>query len=154
MTDNTKSAEETWQRRIAVQCNNAAWDLIEQPTLDLRETAELVRLASTASYRWQRIGTLANVAHAGLLFSWAAARAGAGPIALNLASRALSYFAENPSEDWELAFAHTAMAVAFYCNGDSDGHKHHYEAAKELGDTLPPKEARPFLAAFRSLPIP
>jgi hypothetical protein len=154
MADATKSAEEIWQRRIAAQCNNAAWNLIEQPTLDSREMAELVRLASTASYHWQRIGTLTNIAHADLLFSWAAARAGVGPIALDVASRALSYFSENPSEDWELAFAHAAMAIAFYCNGDRDGHERHYAAAKELGDTLPSKEASLFLAAFRSLPTP
>jgi hypothetical protein len=153
MVDATNSLE-AWERRIAAQCNNAAWDLIERPTLETREIAELVRLAATASYHWQRIGTLANIAHADLLFSWAASRAGAGPIAADAASRALSYFTKNASERWELAFAHAAMAIASHCNGDSNGHKCHYEAAKAVGDTLPSKEASIFLAAFRSVQTP
>lgn len=153
MAEAMQSADETWHRRVAAQCNNAAWDLIEKSALDSHEIAELVRLASAASYHWRRVGASASAAHADLLFAWAMARAGAGPVALDAASRSLSYFMENQSEDWELAFAHAAMAMAFYCNGDSEGYKRHHQTAKDLADVLQPEEASIFLEAFRSIPM-
>ena len=62
---------------------------------------------------------------ADLLFSWALARVGAAAPAVDAAGRALRYFTENQSEDWERAFAHAAMATSLHCAGDREGHRRH-----------------------------
>ena len=89
------------QKRIASQCNDAAWALIEKPDLAAGECFALVRLAGTASYHWSAIGTAGNIALADLLFSWALARVGAAAPAVDAASCALRYFTEHQSEDGE-----------------------------------------------------
>ncbi len=102
MSNASPSAAEL-QKRIASRCNDAAWNLIEKPELEPDECLALVRLAGTAAYHWGEIGTEGNVAHASLLFSWALARAGASALAVDAARRALEYFTEKQSKDWERA---------------------------------------------------
>jgi hypothetical protein len=151
MTDSSPAVADM-HKRIASRCNDAAWTLIEKPNLAVSECAALVRLAATASYHWGEIGTARNVARADLLFAWALARAGAAPPAVDAASRALKYFTENQSQDWEHAFAHAAMAASLHCAGDQDGHRQHFDEAEKLGSTLAPGDLKLFQAAFRNVP--
>ncbi len=139
-------------KRIASQCNNAAWDLIEKPDLTASERCALVRLAGAASHHWSEIGTAGNIAHADLLFAWALARAGAAAPSVDAAERALRYFTETPSKDWEKAFAHAAMAASLHCAGNPGGHRRHYSEAQELGSKLAPGDLKLFQAAFRNVP--
>jgi hypothetical protein len=141
-------------KHVASRCNDAAWDLIEKPDLTVNECLALVRLAGTASYHWGEIGTAGNIAHADLLFSWALARAGAAGLAVDAAARALRYFTETQSEDWERAFAHAAMAASLHCAGDQEGHRRHHGEARQLESTLAPQDLKLFQAAFRNVPRP
>jgi hypothetical protein len=142
------------QKRIASRCNDAVWNLIEKPELTTSECFALVRLAGAASHHWNEIGTARNIAHADLLFSWALARIGAAALAVDTAGRALRYFTENQSEDWERAFAHAAMAASFHCAGDREGHRPHYNDAQQLQNKLAPGDLKLFDAAFRNVPRP
>lgn len=144
---------ELW-RQVASRCNDAAWTLIEKSELSENECIALVRLAGTASYHWNEIGTASNIAHADLLFSWALARAGAAAPAVDAAVRALQYFIHNPSHDWERAFAHAAMAAAFHCAGGKEQHRQHYNEAQRLEGKLAPGDLKLFQASFRNVPQP
>ena len=141
-------------KRIASRCNDAAWDLLEKPDLAASECVALVRLAGTASYHWSEIGTAGNIAHADLLFAWALARARAAALAVDAAGRALAYFTQTPSKDWERAFAHAAMAASLHCAGDQEGHRRHYNEAQQLEGKLAPGDLKLFQAAFRNVPRP
>ena len=141
-------------KRIAAQCNNAAWDLIERDILDAAECLRLVSLAATASFHWGEIRTPDNVAHADLLLAWALARTGAGPAAVCAATRVFNYFAARTSGGADMAFPHAAMAVACHCVGDPNGHRRHYLEAERLGRLLPPAGAKHFEAAFRTVARP
>jgi len=154
MSEPSSIRQESWHRRIAANCNNAAWDLIEQPNLTPGQLHELFRLAATASYHWQIVGTATNIAHANLLYSWAAARSGAGSIAVDSARLALAHFSDNPSEDWERAFAHAAMAISLHCFGDQDSYRHHYLEAERIGATLAVENSELFQIVFRGVPQP
>ena len=143
-----------WHRRLAVQSNNAAWDLIEREQLDAGECAELVRLAATASTHWKEIGNADNIASAELLFGWALARSGAGPAAVDAAGRAFAHFSAKQSDPTAMAFPHAAMAIALFSAGDRDGHRRHYLEARRIGESLPAQERRYFEAAFRTVPEP
>jgi hypothetical protein len=153
MSDGAPSGAEM-QKRIASRCNDAAWNLIEKPELEPGECLALVRLAGTAAYHWSEIGTEHNVAHADLLFSWALARAGAAAPAVDAAGRALKYFTEKQSKDWERAFAHAAMAASLHSAGDLQGHQRHYAEAQRLEGNLAPGDLKLFHAAFRNVPQP
>src|SRR5687767_8418395 len=153
MSDASPSSADM-HKRIASQCNDAAWDLIEKPELTASECCALVRLAGTASHHWSEIGTAGNIAHAELLLSWALARAGAAALAVDAAGRALRYFTETPSKDWERAFAHAAMAASLHCAGDQEGHRRHYNEAQQLQSKLAPGDLKLFQAAFRNVPRP
>lgn len=150
----TSQAPTSDLKSLASQCNNAAWDLIEKPDLTAGERADLVRLAGTASHCWSKIGTPSNIAHADLLFAWALARARAAAPAVDAAGRALAYFTQNPSKDWEKAFAHAAMAAAHHAAGDKDGHRWSYDEAQRLESTLALGDLKLFQAAFRNVPKP
>jgi hypothetical protein len=153
MSNASPSAAEL-QKRIASRCNDAAWNLIEKPELEPAESLALVRLAGAAAHHWGEIGTEGNVAHASLLFSWALARAGAPALAVNEAGRALRYFTEKQSKDWERAFAHAAMAASLHGAGDLQGHQRHYNEAQQLESKLAPGDLKLFQAAFRNVPQP
>lgn len=153
MTDSSASSSEM-QKRIASRCNDAAWDLIEKPDLAADECLALVRFTGTASHHWLEIGTARNIAHADLLFSWALARAGAAAPAVDAGARALGFFTDNESKDWERAFAHAAMAASLHCAGDQEGHRRHYNEAQQIENTLAPGDLKLFQAAFRNVPRP
>jgi hypothetical protein len=141
-------------RRVASQCNDRAWTLIEKAELNAGECTDLVRFAATASYHWKQIGTESNIAHADLLLSWAFARIGASALAVQVASRAYEYFSQNQSEEWEKAFAHAAMAIALHGADDLQGHRRHYQEARLLEDKLTPGDLNLFQSAFRNVPRP
>ena len=153
MTDLSPSGADM-HKRIASRCNDAAWDLIEKPDLAASECLALVRFAGTACHHWSEIGIARNIAHADLLFAWALARAGAAAPAVDAAARALKYFTENETKDWERAFAHAAMAASLHCAGDQEGHRRYYNEAQQLEVTLAPGDLKLFEAAFRNVPRP
>ncbi|MEM7445974.1 MAG: hypothetical protein AAF414_21820 [Pseudomonadota bacterium] len=153
MTAQSEASRSAYFKKEASQCNNDAWTLIEQPSLEPDDIVRLVTLAATARHYWHAEGTANNVAHADLLFAWALARAGASAASNVLADSVLSFFTEE-GEAWELAFAQAAKAAACAANGDSDGHKIHYAKAEEVGGRLAGPDAQYFSAAFKTVPRP
>ncbi len=153
MSDQDPVDDQGFHKQIAASCNNAAWALVEKPVLDVTEVARLVTLAATASHHWNAIGTPSNIAHAGVLFAWAPARAGSGPAAVHVAGAALAFSEAGDTAPWERAFAHAAMAAACHANDDTDGYRRHYAKAQELASQLSGDDAQYFQAAFRTVPI-
>ena len=154
MSDASAPDPVAWHRRIAVQSNNAAWDLIERENLNAGECAELLRLAATAASHWKEIGNADNIASADLLFGWALARSGAGPAAVDAAGRAFAHFSAKQSGATAMAFPHAAMAIALFSAGDREGYLRHYLEAGQIGGSLPANDRKYFEAAFRTLPKP
>jgi len=153
MTNETQQSRSEYLKNEASQCNNGAWTLIEQPSLDSDGIVRLLTLAATARHYWHAEGSPNNVAHADLLFAWALARAGVSEAATVVADSALSYFADH-GETWELAFAHAAKAAACAARGDIAGLKRHHAQAEELGGALSEPDAAYFSAAFKTVPRP
>ncbi len=153
MSGSATESYKEFHRKTAATCNNAAWDLLERAELDAAELSELITLAATARFHWNKVGTPGNIAHADLLFAWALARAGSGSAALHLAQQTLAHFNSPESAPWERAFAHAAMAAACDCCGDQSGLQQHRAHAEELGSQLSEKNAAAFQAAFMTLPL-
>ena len=143
MPDQSPPSTLDLQKQIASKCNDAAWDLIEQPNLE-------PTLSATARHHWHEVGTPKNIAHADLLFAWALARAGVSKAAGPLARVAMSHF-EKSGATWERAFAYAAVAAACQADGDTDGFKKQRTKAEQLGAQLSGADAKYFYAAFATL---
>jgi hypothetical protein len=138
----TKEMIDKWDRWFAVQCNNRSWDLIAKPDRSPEEDRELLAGAYASAFHWERVGTPINAARADLTVAHAHAALGNGQLALFHAQRCLSFFERGQGEDWDLAFAHAAVAYAAAVSGDASLHAKHYASAKERGANITDAEDR------------
>lgn len=151
------TAEELQQRHrwCAVEANNRAWALSEQPELSVAEQDELLDAAHAAADHWKKVGTPTQVAHANVLLGRAHARLGHGALAMRFATAAFEALASLESAPWEMAFAHAILANAGAASKDSRVHAEHYAQAKVLGEGLAdPQDRKVFQATFDRIPVP
>jgi uncharacterized protein YndB with AHSA1/START domain len=118
--DGTDDATGLLHRRLAVEANNATWELLggdEPPDAD-----DLLGRAYAAAYHWRRAQGAddANMARASWLVSRAHAVLGHGELALHHADRCLAVVEAAGLADFDLAYAHEARARALACLGRHD----------------------------------
>jgi len=130
--------ERDLHRWFGVQLNNAMWEAIEDeglgahsPTLDKER---LLYSAYASAYHWRNVGNEANFARGEHLISRMASRLGEVDLALRHARRCLDLIEEYPDlmEDWDLPFAHEALARAMAGTGDLRGARVHFDTAVDL----------------------
>lgn len=144
-----------WQRRIAVDSNNRGWQLAELAERTPSQTDEMVHAAHASALLWRRIGTDLNAARAHMLLGQAHGLAGDGALALRYAKASFDYFTAHECPDWEIAFAHAAMACAAHAAGEQALHDVHYREAKRLGEVIAEAEDRVvFMKTFCRIPSP
>src|SRR5262245_2742903 len=144
-----------WHRWFAIECNNRAWQLADQPARTDAEDEELLNAAHAAALHWHAIGTPLNDARATMLLSHGNARCGDGQLAMRYALASFNYFAENETPDWEIAFSHAVMAHAAAASGDTQLHALHYFAAGQAGAAIKDREDKAiFDASFATIPAP
>lgn len=145
----------TWQRRLASQANNRAWQLSESPARTAEEDEEMLHAAHAALYFWKIVGNASNHAHAALLLAHVYALLGLGSAARQYFAKSQPVFFEHAAEAWELALAHAVAANVAAANQEAESHREHYELANKLIEALPSPEDREILSAtFRVLPRP
>src|SRR5918992_149942 len=112
-------------RQLAVDLFNHVWTLLELPERT-REPKDLAR------GEWQ--------------VSRAYAEVGRPEPALHHARRCLEILEESgDGEDWDVPFAHEALARAFLVAGDGQAAEHHLAVARELGGAIADEEDREHL---------
>lgn len=128
----------TDHRRLGVELNNALWDRIAEgsltPELPDADRQELLYAACASTYHWIQAGDAANRARGEHLISRVAVALGYHDLASTHANRCLELVEANPdvTEDWDLAFAHEAVARAAAANGWNEDAGHHRRLAVEL----------------------
>jgi hypothetical protein len=107
-------------RWFAIEFNNAAWDLIEQPQRTADQTQQMLHFAHAAHLHWQSAGTALNRQRAENLLATVYLRAGDAPAALRHAERCLSLSAQNAKEEtpFDRATALGCAAQAHKLAGD------------------------------------
>lgn len=123
-------------RRFGVQFNNEVWELLDAglgPDSPAAERDRALYGAFAAARHWQECGTPANAARAEHLISRAALAVGSYPLAVEHARRCLDVVLEHPGDmaDWDLAFAHEAMARGCAAVGDVAAGRRHLDLARE-----------------------
>ena len=123
-------------RLLAIDANNSTWEILGKPVADIStdEAEEMTRRAYTAAYHWQRAeGTgPANAARADWLLSRVWSVRAQGDIALHHAQRCLDTCTSASLVDFDLAYAHEAMARAYACLGNADESRRHVALAKAI----------------------
>ena len=143
------SVEAIEHRRLGVDLFNKAWTLMEKDDRTEAVDDELVHCAHASAYHWLHVGTPANRARS----EWQCARMytvlGRAEPALHHARRCLEICESNPDalEDWDLPFAHEALARAYGLAGDDEEASRHAALARELGGRIADPDERQLLEA-------
>lgn len=151
--------ERDLHRWFGVHLNNGTWNEIDtaRVTVDspLEEREGILYAAYAAAYHWRQVGSPANAARGEHLIARAAITAGFPEVALQHARRCLEICVANPKavEDWDVAFAHEAIARAAAATGDLATAREHHATASDLGAAIAGDEDREvFQAEFAKEP--
>jgi len=151
------TAEQTaiWQRRLASQANNRAWDLTEALSRTPEENEEMLHAAHAAMHFWKIVGNAKNHAHAALLLAHTYALLGLGDPAKYYLEKSNPVFFGEGAEPSERAIGHAVTANVAAATGDSKAHGAHYAEATRLIAALPDPKNREILGAtLRVVPVP
>ena len=128
------SIDPTTHRSFAIEANNSTWEILGKPPSEITEdeAEEMTRRAYAAAYHWQRSegATPANEARASWLLSRVWVVRNNGNVALQQAQKCLSVCESSGLVDFDLAYAHEAMARSFACLGDVTQAGQHLLAAR------------------------
>jgi len=137
------------ERQLAVDLFNQTWTLLELPARTPEQDDELVDTAHASAYHWLQVGTAANRARSQWQLSRVYVLLGRPEPALHHANRCLAWCEANPGalEDWDLPYAHEALARAHALAGDADEARRDADRARELAAGVAGDEDREHLDA-------
>jgi DNA-binding transcriptional MerR regulator len=136
-------------RRLGIDLFNKTWTLMEKENRAAAENDELIHCAHASAYHWLHVGTQANRARS----EWQCSRVytvlGRAEPALHHARRCLEICEASPEalEDWDLPFAHEALARAHSIAGEHGEARTHLARARELAAGVLEEEDRSLLEA-------
>lgn len=114
----TTSPDADQHRRLGVELFNGTWRLLERDDRTRADDDRMLHMAHASRYHWEQVGTPANLARGEWLCSRVYAVLGRGEPSLHHARRVLDLCQEHGIGDWDLAFAHEALARAHAVAGD------------------------------------
>jgi hypothetical protein len=125
----TEEPPPSTDRLLAATLFNQVWELIEQPDRTRDDDDRMLHMAHASRHHWGAVGTVANVARG----EWQCSRVYAvlrrPEPCLHHAQRMLDLCTENDIKDWDLAFAHEAIARAYAIAGDAQAAKREIDKA-------------------------
>ena len=135
------------QRRLASNLFNRTWELLRQEERTPEEEDRLIHIAHASRFHWGEAGTAANLARGEWMCSRVYTDLGRAEPALHHAERCLAYVEAHPSEmeDWDLPYAHEALARAHLVAGDEAAARRHAQEAGRLGEAIAEDEDRELL---------
>jgi DNA-binding transcriptional MerR regulator len=132
-------------RRLGADLFNGTWELMEKEDRTPAEDDRMLHMAHASRYHWGEVGTPANLARG----EWQCSRVYAvlrrPEPCLHHARRTLDLCRENGLVDWDLAFAHEALARGHAVAGDPEAARRSVEEA--LAVPIAEEEDRALLTA-------
>lgn len=146
----------TDHRQLAVDLFNHTWTLLELPERTRAQDDEVVHAAHASRHHWSEVGEAKHLARGEWQISRVYAVLGRAEPALHHARRCLELLeATDDKDDWDLPFAHEALARASLVAGDGEAARRHLAQARELGASIADADDREHLeAALAELPGP
>ncbi len=133
------------RRQLAVHLFNHVWTLLERSDLSPLENDEMLHAAHASRYHWGEVGEPVNLARGEWQCSRVYAVLGRSEPALWHARRCLSLCEEHGIGDFDLAFAHEAIARALRVAGDHAGADESLARAREAAASIAEEEDRELL---------
>ena len=121
------------ERRIAIDLFNGVWDLITKPDRSVEDDDRMIHAAHASRHHWGNVGEPANLARGEWQISRVYALLGRAEPALYHARCCLRICEANGIANWDIAFAHEAVARAFAAAGDADRYAEHFQLAETAG---------------------
>jgi len=133
----------TDHRRLGVDLFNHTWTFLDQKQRTSDEDDAMIHAAYASRYHWSQASQEAKHQARG---EWQLSRVfavlGRGEPAVYHAERCLEWCGRGEVEDWDVAFAHEALARAHRVAGDVEAAERHKQLARELGDAIADPEDR------------
>jgi hypothetical protein len=140
-----KPAERDVHKKFAVDCFNLVWSLMDKKDRTREEDDKMVHAAHASRFHWGEIGTPVEVERGEWQISRVYSVLKRSQPALYHAKRCLEICTENSIGDWDIAFAHEAMARAYAVAGQKEESAKHLELAQRAGEQIKQKEDRDYL---------
>jgi hypothetical protein len=141
------------ERQLAVDLFNAVWRLMETEDRTREQDDRMLHMAHASRYHWEQVGTPANLARGEWLCSRVYAVLGRAEPARHHAQRVLDICQQHGIGDWDLAFAHEALARAAAVAGDRQATDEHLADARAAAEAIADPEDRDHLLEdLRTIP--
>ena len=145
MLESQEQIEQDERRQLAVDLFNETWTLMEKTDRTPDEDLRMLHMAHASRFHWGEIGTAAHRNRGEWQVSRVYTVLGRAEPAVFHAQACLRICEENDIRDWELAFAHEALARAYLVAGDRERTNRHLEKARELGELIADLEDKALL---------
>jgi hypothetical protein len=140
-------------RKFAVECFNRVWELLEKTDRTDQECDEMIHAAHASRYHWGVVGEPVNFARGDWQISRVYAVLGRPESALYHGERCLAVCRAHEVDDFDLAFAHEALARAYAAAGDAERSSEYFTQAEQLGSEIRDADDRDaYFAELRSGP--
>lgn len=151
MSEDTYTEKE-WHRKIAVNCFNRVWELLDNKSRNTREENEMIHAAHASRYHWGEIGTPLEWERGEWQISRVYATLKRAEPALYHAQNCLEICTENKIGDFDLAFAYEAMARAYKLSGQEKESQAFVNLAEEAAQHIEKKDNQTyFLSELNTL---
>jgi hypothetical protein len=132
-------------RQLAVDLFNEVWSLMERDDRSPADDDRMLHAAHASRYHWGEIGRAENLARGEWQISRVYTVLGRGEPALYHARRCLDICAEHGIGDWDLAYAHEALARAYETAGDRERARASRRDAERAAEQIADAEDREHL---------
>lgn len=144
MAEDKQYTETEFHRKMAVDLFNRVWELIEKTDRTAEEGDTMLHAAHASRYHWEQIGTALNLSRGEWQISRVYALLNRAEPALYHARRSLEICERNGIGDFDIAFAHEALARAAAAAQDTPLFVNHYQKAQELGAQIQDADDRSY----------
>jgi hypothetical protein len=124
------------ERALAVALFNGVWTLLDKPNRTRDDDDTMLHMAHGSRHHWGRVGTPVNLARGEWQCSRVYAVLGRSEPAEHHARRCLELCAEHGIGDFDIAYAHEALARAASVAGDPDRSRDHLTRARAALDGI------------------
>jgi len=126
----TPTIDDAARRQLAVDLFNHVWTLMTTPDRTREQDTEMIHAAHASRHHWGEVGTPVNFARGEWQVSRVYSVLGRGEPALVHARLCLDTCVEHGIGDFDIAYAHEAMARAYRVLGDQAESAAHAEQAR------------------------
>jgi len=153
MTEPKRYTLEECHKRLAVDTFNLTWELLDKTDRTEEDDERVVHAAHASRFHWGEIGTPVHAERGEWQISRVYSVLDRPQQALYHAGRCLDICQEHQIGDFDIAFAHEAMARAYAVAGDKSKCEMHIQLAKDLAVQIEENVDRDaFLSELETVP--